>query len=218
MITVTFSADPLPSDFSGSLQDFQTKFLSNLRGYIEDTEVLIGQINGARPTTNIGPWLNSDTWYVWNGSQYVPTSIKVGGADYVVQLSNEYLNTKDIIPDKTQTLQDKDGTVALLTDVYEGRSAIVLSGTSPTIDWSLSKNFTQVLTGNTTYKISNSKDGQQVVVAVANGATGYTVSWPSSIFWTTISPPSQSGPNLTDLYVLYNIGGSVFGRQLAGYV
>jgi hypothetical protein len=211
MIPIRFTADPLPADFSGTLQDFQTRFLSNLTGEIQDDHVLIGQVGGAEPTTNVGPWLNVDTWYVWDGSKYVPAPLRVGNADFTISIQGDI--TKNII----QTLQDKDGVIALTSDVYEGRDTVVLSGTTPTIDWGASNNFSQLLTGNTTYKLSNINDGQEIVIAVSNGVTAYTVSWPSSVFWTG-GTPVQSGINTTDLYLLKSIGGSVFGRQLAGYV
>jgi hypothetical protein len=218
MIHITFTSDPLPEDFQGTLEDFRERFLLNLRGTIDDTAVLTGQIGGARPTTNVGPWLNNGTWYVWNGADYVPTTVKVGGSNYVVQLSNEFVASKSVVPNRVQTLQDKDGTVALLSDVYEGRAVVTLTGTTPTIDWSLSHQFSQLLTGNTTLKQINSKDGQQIWYTAKNGATPYTLTWPAGIYWPAGVAPTQSGANKTDLYILTNIGGSVIGRQVAGYV
>ena len=87
-INVHFTADPLPADFKGNFQDFQTRFLLNLRGTIDDTQVITGQVGGPKPDTNIGPWFNDDTWHAWNGSEYVPSTVKVGGAGYVVQLGD----------------------------------------------------------------------------------------------------------------------------------
>ena len=220
MINIRFSADPIPADFTGTLQDFQDRFLLNLRGTIDDSQVLAGQIGGSKPDTDVGPWLNGDSWHVWNGSEYVPTTVKVGGAGFVVQLG-DYTTVGDtgILPTNVQTLQDKDGVIALLSDVYVGRPCVILSGTTPTIDWNLGHHFALIpLSGNTTFKIANSQDGQRVVVAVRNAATTYTVTWPSSIFWTGGSAPTQSVTNKTDLYILDNIGGSVFGRQIAAYI
>jgi hypothetical protein len=219
MINIGFTADALPSDFSGTLQDFQSRFLLNLHGHIADTQVLAGQIGGAQPTTNVGPWLNNDVWYVWNGAEYVPTSVKVGGAGYTVQLSSPTTvgtGLSTTLSSNVQTLQDKSGTVALLDDVYTGRAVTVLTGTTPTIDWSQGHNFFELLTGNTTIKVANSIDGQKIVVALRNSGTSYTVTWPSSIFWTGGSAPTQTASK-TDLYVLRNIGGSIFGKQTANY-
>jgi hypothetical protein len=222
MIKISFTADPLPSNFKGTLQDFQERFLLNLRGSIDGTSVLTGKIGGTKPTTNIGPWLNNGTWYVWNGAQYVPTTVKIGGPGYVVQLGSysttALTTTSPILATRKQLLQDKDGTIALLSDVYEGRPAIELAGTTPTIDWSAGHQFSEILTGNTTIKMINSLDGQRITVSLRNNATSYTVTWPATpaVFWTSGSPPVQT-PNKTDLYVLRNIAGSIFGRQIANY-
>jgi hypothetical protein len=220
MINIKFTADPLPTDFSGTLQDFQDRFLLNLRGSIDETQVLTGQIGGPPPTQDVGPWLNGTTWHIWNGSEYVPSMVKIGGAGYVVQLG-DYTTSGDgasLLPDRFQTLQDKDGTVALLSDIYAGRPTIVLSGATPTIDWSLSNNFTQVLPSNITVSMKNSQPGQEVVVTLKNNATSYTVTWAATpaIFWPAGTPPSQTASK-TDMYILKNIGGSILGRQVANY-
>lgn len=218
MIDIKFTADPLPPDFSGTLQDFQDRFLLNLRGHISETQVLLGQVGGAKPLTNIGPWLNDATWYVWNGSEYVPTTVRVGGPGYTVQLGN-YTTVGDtkssIVASRTQLLQDKDGTVALLDDVYVGRPAVILTGTTPTIDWNLSNNFTETLPGNSTMKMSNFKDGQRIAVSLKNNATSYTVTWPSYIFWPSGAPTQTASK--TDLYLFRCIGGTILGRQVANY-
>lgn len=218
MINVTFTADPLPADFAGTLQDFQNTFLSNLRGYIEETSVLVGQVGGTMPVTDVGPWLNGDTWYVWNGLEYVPAVVKVGGAGFTVLLGSPTSigdSKSAIIADYTQTLQDKDGTIALLSDVYQGRAAVVLSGTTPTIDWNLGHNFIETLPGNTTLKMTNSKDGQEIAVVLTNNATSYTATWPTYIFWTGTTPAQTA--NKSDMYIFKNIGGSIFGRQIANF-
>ena|SRR2546430_15547442 len=219
-MNITFTADPLPLDFKGTLQDFQNRFLLNLKGTISDTQVLIGQVGGSKPTSNIGPWLNGDTWYVWNGSEYIPTTVKVGGAGFTVQLGSYTTvgnSTSNILADKTQLLQDKDGTIALLSDVYVGRPAVLLTGTTPTIDWSQGHHFAQTLTGNTAPRMINSQDGQTIAYSVRNNATSFTMTWTSTpVFWITGTPPAQTASK-TDLYIFKNIGGTIFGRQIANY-
>jgi len=220
MINIKFTADPIPVDFSVTLQDFQDRFLANLRGEIPDSQVLAGQSGGTRPTSDVGPWFNGQAWHVWNGSEYVPSPIKIGSGGYVIQLG-DYTTVGDsdsILPDRVQTLQDKDGTVALLSDVYEGRPTISLSGATPMIDWSLSDSFTEVLPSNIVVSMKNSQPGQEIVVTFKNNATAYTVTWPSAppIFWPTGSAPAQTASK-TDMYILKNIGGSILARQVANY-
>ena len=210
-IPITFTADPLPEDFTGSLDDFQARFVQNLRGSISTDLVIGGRVGGSRPNTNIGPWLNKRTWYVWSEllQGYTPADIRVGtdGINSVLLAASPTANRKI-------TLQDKDGVVALLSDVRIGGDAIVLTTTTPTIDWSLGNNFVETLVGNTTIKHINSRNGQEIWVLLRNTGTSYTVTWPSDIFWETT--PSQTA-SAADLYILTNIGGTVVGRQIAGY-
>jgi hypothetical protein len=221
MINVRFTADPIPPDFQGTLQDFQDRFLLNLRGIIEDTQVLTGQIGGPAPNYDIGPWFSNDTWYAWNGSEYVPTKVAVGGSGYVVQLGDYTTSgtgAENPLPSRTQTLQDRDGVVALLDDIYVGRPLVVIEGTTPTIDWNLGHHFTEILPGNTTIKMINSKPGQQIVVALRNVSTSYSVIFSSvpAIFWPSGTPPVQT-PLKTDMYIFDNVGGSILGRQIPNY-
>ena len=70
------------------------------------------------------------------------------GAGYVVQLG-DYTTVGDSasspLPSRIQTLQDRDGVVAVLDDINVGRPVVVLSGTTPTIDWNLGHHFTGIL-------------------------------------------------------------------------
>jgi hypothetical protein len=55
-------------------------------------------------------------------------------------------------------------------------------------------------------------------VAMRNNATSFTITWPTApaIFWPGGSAPAQTASK-TDLYIFKNIGGSIFGRQIANY-
>lgn len=219
MINIRFTADPIPDNFTGTLQDFQTRFLLNLHGIIEEADVVSGKVGGTKPVVDSGPWFDGVSWHTWNGSEYVPAMVKIGGAGYTVQLG-DYTTVGDtqLIPSKQQTLQDKDGVVALLSDVYVGRPCVILSGTTPTIDWSQGHHFAEILSGNTTIKHTNSKPGQRIVVTLRNNATSYSVTWSSTpaIFWPAGTPPSQTASK-TDKYEFENINGSILGRQVPNY-
>ncbi len=219
MINITFTADPIPSDFTGSLQDFQTRFLQNLRGSIDETAVLSGQMGGSKPTSDVGPWFNGDSWHIWNGSDYVPATVKIGGAGFVVQLGDYTTEgAGDILPTYIQTLQDKDGVIALLDDVYVGRPAVVLSGTTTSIDWNLGHHFTEILAGNTTITHRNSQPGQRIAVTLKNNSTSYSVTWAATpaVAWPSGSAPSQTASK-TDLYIFENVAGTILGRQIPNY-
>jgi hypothetical protein len=93
-----------------------------------------------------------------------------------------------------------------------------LSGATPTINWSDGHHFTQILPSNVTISHINSQPGQRIVVTLKNNATSYTVTWSANagIFWPAGSAPAQTASK-TDLYVFENVGGSIFGRQVANY-
>ena len=215
MIQVKFTADPIPSDFNGSLQDFQDRFLLNLRGTIDEADVVLGQVGGTKPITDVGPWFDGESWHKWNGSDYVPSAVKVASAGYVVQLGDyTTVDATQLLP-KTQTLQDKDGVVALLSDIYVGRPCVILTTATPSIDWGLSNHFTETLSANTTVSMKNSKPGQRIVVTLVNPSS-YTVAWPSYIFWAGGSAPTQTTTG-TDKYEFENVAGSIYGSQGAAY-
>lgn len=71
---LTFSLSPLPTGFGLDANAYGQQLVANLSASISG-QFLTGQIGGTQPTQNVGPWLNNNQWYVWNGSTYVAQTV-----------------------------------------------------------------------------------------------------------------------------------------------
>jgi hypothetical protein len=92
---------------------------------------------------------------------------------------------------------DANGVVTFNDGVSEKYEAVTSSSNSTTVDLQTSTNFSHTLTENTTFTFSNPASSGNVssftlkIVQDAS-ASGYTVTWPSSVDW-----PSATAPTLT---------------------
>jgi len=92
---------------------------------------------------------------------------------------------------------DANGVVTFNDGVSEKYEAVTSSSNSTTVDLQTSTNFSHTLTENTTFTFSNSAASGNVsaftlkIVQDAS-ASGYTVTWPTSVDW-----PSATAPTLT---------------------
>jgi len=92
---------------------------------------------------------------------------------------------------------DANGVVTFNDGVSEKYEAVTSSSNSTTVDLQTSTNFSHTLTENTTFTFSNPASSGNVssftlkIVQDAS-ASGYTVTWPTSIDW-----PSATAPTLT---------------------
>lgn len=218
MSTVNLTLTPSAISGYSTVEQFHQAVIASLSTATSTSNVILGQIGGSLPTSNVGPWLNVTTWYAHNGSTYVPATIKVGSATYQVTLAAATLTAN-----RTITFPDKDGILALTSDIYGGRAAITLASTagSCTVDWSLSGTFNLTLTEATTMVMTNPTVGQEIRITIYNPPTlSYAVTWPAAVKWVGGTAPTQTAGGAggkTDLYILKNIAGNTYGRQLAGY-
>lgn len=204
MVSIIFTDLGFPSGtFAGNVEDLKDAFTDNLGGELDDTKLILGQIGGSEPLSDIGPWLDGRTWKAWNGSNYTPAVINIGAAgDYIGLTANPTSN-------RTQTLQDKEGTVALLSDIRDGRASVNLGLTSNVIDWSTSDNFFHSYSADQVYTIANSLPGQEI--AIAFSSTGaHTPTFPDYVLWPGGTPPAaQSG---VTIILLENVAGTIYGE------
>lgn len=203
-VPLTFADGGFPGGtFNGNVQDVFDATAENLVATVDDVQLIQGQIGGSEPTEDIGPWLDGRTWKAWNGSEYAPATIYVGAAGDEVLLS-AFPSTN-----RTQTLQDKDGTIALLSDVQGGRSSISLLLTSREIDWSNSDNFYDSYSADQTYTMVNSLPGQEIVVALSSTGS-HTPTFPDYVLWPGgTAPAAQSG---VTLILFKNVAGTIYGE------
>lgn len=214
---ITFTDTGFPgTTFSGTVQDLVDAFLQYLGGTIPDPgagSVLVGQIGGSAPVADVGPWLDNRTWKVWNGSAYKPAVLAIGDATNVITFAGSPTAAR------TQTFQDKTGTVALTSDVFAPRASIDLSAVSHAIDWSTSFSFFETIGANTVFTSANSLPGQSAVVRITASGADRTATFPTSFLWDAAGGASpftvQSGT--TDLFLLKNVGGTIYGQHLDNF-
>lgn len=83
---------------------------------------------------------------------------------------------------------------------------------STVIDWSLGDAFYQTLTTNRVFTFSNLQDGQSITVDLTQGASAYTVTWPTTT-WTGGTTPEMSTTNgVTTTYHFHRQNGIVYGE------
>ncbi len=201
-----------PDPFVGDAQAFKDAWFAHIGATISSDNLLFGQIGGSAPLTNIGLWLDTVGGGVlkyWKtaDSAYVPVKVDIGNNTDTVTLLAATLTA-----DRTATFPNKTGTVALTSDVFTPRATVVLTGTTPTIDWSVSNSFFINLTGNTTFASSNSQPGQEIMVAVAQPSS-HTITFTGVLFPGGSADAVASGT--TDLFIIRNTAGSLYGQQLA---
>ncbi len=211
--TLTFTDAGFPSStFSGTVQDLVNAFVANLSATIPTTSIITGKVGGTAPVSDIGPWLDGRVWKVWDGvSAYVPVGLQLGNSVHIISFDGSPT------ANRTQTFQDSTGIVALQSDVFTPRASIDLSLTSPAnqIDWSASGSFYRSITGSTTFTMINSLPGQEIMISITSSMSGAVV-FPSTILWVGGTAPTQTVTG-TDVYQLWNVAGTVYGRQLLNF-
>lgn len=98
------------------------------------------------------------------------------------------------------------------------QGVIALTGTTPTMDCSLSNVFTITLSGNTTYSVSNVNAGQVFMVEVLQGSgTTYTNTWFSTVTWVTTGGTAPTETAVSNGYTTYGFRCTGVGTYL-GYL
>src|SRR5205823_8717698 len=104
-----------------------------------------------------------DVWYYWSDEQmaYIPADIGIGNKNFsVVLFADPSANRNVHVP-------DRDGTLALLEDIYEPRTTVNLAGVAPEIDWSKSGVFRLMMAAqDVAFSMVNSLPEQEIYVVV----------------------------------------------------
>jgi len=121
------------------------------------------------------------------------------------------------------SISTSSGLLDAQSPISETFSTVTSSSNATTLDLTTSSNFEHTLTENTTFTFSNpavSGKATSFTLKIVQdaSASGYTVTWPSSVDW-----PSATAPTLTatasavDLFVFYtNDGGTTWYGLTAG--
>lgn len=199
IIPLDIYAGNFPANYEDTPYNVFKSFLRRLRIDISSNSkdsgnAIVGAISTAGITYDAGPrWVQPNEadahWHVWdrNTGAYGPDTLQVKNGPYYITLGRTSPATTT---DTTATFPDKDGTVALLYDVYVPRATVILTGTTPAIDWSASGDFLYRLPANSSPTFSNVSNGEVISVSVENTGTAYTVTWPAGIKYVTGSQPA----------------------------
>jgi hypothetical protein len=112
----------------------------------------------------------------------------------------------------------------LIAESYNETFVAVTSTTNAvTVNSEAGNNFSHTLTENTTFTLSNPPStgtayGFTLKIIQDSGASGYTVTWPSSVDWPAATAPTLTADaNAVDVFVFYtHDGGTTFYGFVAG--
>jgi hypothetical protein len=146
-------------------------------------------------TTAIAPNLSTLTI---GGTAVTATAAELNYVDGVTSNIQTQLDAKLSSLDLSSYTGDVDITGELVVDSYnESYAAVTSSSNATTVDCEAGNTFMHTLTENTTFTFSNppaSGTGYTMTVEIIQdaSASGYTVTWPTSVDW-----PSATAPTLT---------------------
>lgn len=208
---ITFPVDYTINSFrvsANTLRNIYNGLAENIQGSVGDTTILPSSESPNETGIDFAPRINGDAWYVHSGQEYVPTFPVIG--DVTI--------SADPSVNRTQYIQNQDGVVALLDDVYNIQDTIILPEGNTVVDWNIGRTFQCVLsaTRKTLFNMAHSSDGMEIQVLVMNKGTTTDIVWDSAVHWpgTTPSMPHAT-PNTTAglLATLRNIGGTIYGES-----
>lgn len=170
-------------------------------------------------TTAIAPNLTAGSWKV-GGVAVTATAAEINYVDGVTSNIQTQLDTKV----GSSYTGDVDITGELIVDSYnETYGAVTSSSNATTVNCEAGNAFSHTLTENTTFTFSNPPASGtaysfSIEIIQDASASGFTVTWPSSVDW-----PSAAAPTLTatasakDVFVFYTRdGGTTFYGFTAG--
>lgn len=193
------------------LRDVWDALANNLEATID--EGVIGARSIVNPATEEAPWLDSGTWKVWDDTAkaYVPSSPVVGSV----------ILAADPTANRLQTIQDKDGTIALLDDAYGIRETVILPDGAVGVDWDTGTTFLCEIRRKTYFHMQHSRSGMRVRLWVINAGTNNTLLWDAAIKWPTGGAPSMpaapAGGFASMLVTLRNIDNIIYAEYQTQY-
>ena len=173
-------------------------------------------------TTAITPNLTAGSWQV-GGVAVTSTAAELNLLDGVTATTAE-LNYVDGVTSAIQTQLDAkvgssytgdvDITGELIVDSYnETYGAVTSSSNATTVDCEAGNAFSHTLTENTTFTFSNPPASGtafsfSIEIIQDASASGYTVTWPSSVDWPSATAPTLSATaSAKDVFVFYTRDG-----------
>lgn len=220
----------LPPNFLDNPQGLANAIAAGLTVDIDlDSAVITGQVGGTEPLTNIGLWFPPVTGsstspsgivYAWNvtSAKYLPAPLVAGQLIGTHVYLTELQSTSTA--NRVQKLADKDGTVALLSDINTGTGVKTFTGGAVTVNWEDRKEAYINLTSNCVITLSGTPtDSQEQDFWIENNNShSYSVTFPAYVVWPSGTPFAQTASGgaterRIDHVKLYQVGlgGNVFG-------
>lgn len=213
-LPIRYKTGNLPYGFNGSHKALFLSMIKRTQLYISDQDVVVGNTLPTAPTYDAGVNFYNGSLKVWRDSagNYSPPTILVydPASTYSVTLDGTFTRNS------TLTIQDADGTAALLTDLYIPRPTVILDGTggTMTVDGNASESFYGKLQQNTTMTVTV-LGGQKMRVGLINHGTNYTVTWPGAIKWPggthPVQPVSSTNGDGLGIYIFRKINNVIYG-------
>ena len=164
-------------------------------------------------TTAIAPNLTEGSWEV-GGTAISATAAEINRLDITTEGTSE--------ASKVVTA-DSNGVVTFDNGKIEEVTAITSSSNAATLNLRDGDNFTHTLTENVTYTFSNpAASGKAsaftLKVVQDSGASGYTITWPSSVDWAAATAPTLTATaSAVDYFVFITTdGGTTYYGFTAG--
>lgn len=220
----------LPPNFSDTPQSFADAIAAGLTVDLDlDSAVITGQVGGTEPLSNIGLWFPPVTGsttspsgivYAWNSTsaKYLPAPLVAGQLVGTSIYTNEIQSTATA--DRVNKLPDKDGTIALTSDINTGTGVKTFTGGAVTVNWEDRKEAYINLTSNCIIALSGTPtDSQEQDFWIENNNShAYTVTFPVYVLWPSGTPFAQTASGgaterRIDHVKIYQVGlgGNVFG-------
>ena len=167
-----------------------------LNGNWDSVDTLLGGVTTAQFAVLNGLTASTTELNLLDG--VTATTVELNYVDGVTSAIQTQLDTKLSSVDLSSYTGDVSIVGELVADSYNERYAAVTStSNATTVNCETGNSFSHVLTENTTFTFSNppaSGTGYTFSVEIIqdSGASGYTVTWPSSVDW-----PAATAPTLT---------------------
>lgn len=230
-LPIEVKAGPLPLNFSGTWKQTYQALVPRLRGFVPERAVITGRNSGVEPTYDAGPWwINVGELQHWRifdyeTGRYAMDVKQVGSHDATVTLRKAPAPRPVGIGDQSKdvNLQDKTGTIALLSDVVVPRPVVILDSNGGTVgfNWADSNNFFILLTEDTTITQGAPFNGGVKKVVVENLGSTWNCDFEAAIKWPAggaepdcakATDPSALGGYAISIFTFRRINGVTYGR------
>lgn len=198
-----------PPEFT--LNGIARTLVDNMIGHVQSGLMEANREIDTSVASGTAPIFDGSSWFSREPTSHAfkPINIRV----------NNVLLQSTPTADRRQLLNNKDGTIALLDDVYGIKNTVIVQEGLVSVDWNSGKDFMCVLSGNrrSTFYMFHSKPGMEIDLLLVNNGTNQLVNtWDPLIHWPTDTPPvvpaANTGTSAMLKVNLVNVAGIIYGE------